>query len=140
MDNRPVNAARRRPLHRVVSIASAGSSAQGHSAARPRLQKAILVGSMALAVTSARRLLMIAFALCALLCAQSASISAEQETHHASEHCCALCHLGPAPLLPAAITAVAAPVFSAVWLAASAPVSRPHELLATPADSRAPPA
>jgi hypothetical protein len=89
---------------------------------------------------SARRLALIVFVLCATVYAQSASLNAEQETHHASDHCCGLCHLGPTPILPATANAIAAPVFSQVWLAVTAVVSTPHQVLDSSAASRAPPA
>jgi len=95
---------------------------------------------MSLGGISARRFLLIVLILCATVCAQSASLNAEQETHHASDHCCPLCHLGPAPILPAAISAVAAPIFSAVWLAFSVIVHPPGEVLVSSFSSRAPPA
>jgi len=95
---------------------------------------------MAFAGSSARRLLLIVLVLCATVCAQAASINAEQETHHATDHCCALCHLGPAPVLPAAVSTFVAPVFSPVWLAVSTVVATPHEALVTSSPSRAPPA
>ena len=44
------------------------------------------------------------------VCAQSASYADEHETHHAGEHCCRLCHIGPAPIAPAVFVAVAAPI------------------------------
>jgi hypothetical protein len=95
---------------------------------------------MPLAGTHARRILLIAFALCAMVCVQAASIAAEQETHHASDHCCGLCHLGPAPVLPAAASTLVAPVFSPVWLATSAIALTPREVMASSSGSRAPPA
>jgi hypothetical protein len=88
----------------------------------------------------ARRILLVAMVLCATVCAQSAALSEEQETHHGSDHCCGLCHLGPAPVLPAATSAVAAPVFARIWLAAYVLLRPPHEVLVASAGSRAPPA
>jgi len=88
----------------------------------------------------ARRLLLIVFVLFAFVCTQSASLNAEHETHHASEHCCALCHLGPAPILPASPSAIAAPAFSPIWLPLPDLVWAPQPLLAASSASRAPPA
>src|SRR5215469_16310046 len=67
----------------------------------------------------ARRILLVALVLCATVCAQSATLTEEQETHHGSDHCCGLCHLGPAPVLSSAVSAIVAPVFSRVWFTAS---------------------
>src|SRR6516225_4058488 len=55
---------------------------------------------------SMRRILLVALVLCATICAQSAALTEEQETHQGSDHCCGLCHLGPAPVLPSAVSAM----------------------------------
>jgi hypothetical protein len=89
---------------------------------------------------SARRVLLVLLVLCATLSAQAASLNAGQETHHGSEHCCALCHMGPIPSLPAVATAVIVPLFAPVWLADSAAAGTPREVLFSSAPSRAPPA
>jgi hypothetical protein len=95
---------------------------------------------MSHAGASVRRLLLIALVLSATLCAQSAALTEEQESHHGSDHCCGLCHMGPAPVLPAVARVIVAPVFSPVWIAASVLVHAPHEVLVASAASRAPPA
>jgi len=89
---------------------------------------------------SVRRFLLILLMLCATLSAQAASYAAEQETHHASDHCCRLCHLGPAPILPSAAVAMVAPVDAPVWLQPVETVRAPHTRLIASAGSRAPPA
>jgi len=89
---------------------------------------------------SVSRLLLTLFVLCVTLAAQSASFAAEQETHHSSQHCCGLCHIGPLPVLPAAIAAVVAPAVSPVWLAATDSADGVREVLASSSASRAPPA
>jgi len=96
--------------------------------------------SMSHAGISARRLMLILFVLYVTVCTQSTSLGAEQETHHASDHCCVLCHLGPAPILPAVANAIVAPVFSPVWLAVAVAVRTLHEVLVGSTASRAPPA
>ena len=96
--------------------------------------------SMSQAGSFARRFLLIVFVLCATICAQSASLTAEQETHQGSDHCCGLCHLGPAPILPATASAVTAPVFSPVCITVSVVIGAPHDVLVTSSASRAPPA
>ena len=101
---------------------------------------AIMGPKMASEASSARRLLLVLFVLCATVCAQSASLVAEQETHHDPGHCCRLCHAGPAPILPVNTSPIIAPIFSPVLFAVSRPVSAPHEALVTAAASRAPPA
>ena len=96
--------------------------------------------SMSQAGFFARRFLLIVLVLCATIGAQSASLTAEQETHHASDHCCGLCHLGPAPILPATASAVTAPVFSPVCITVSVVIGAPHHVLVRSSASRAPPA
>ena len=86
------------------------------------------------------KLLLIALLLCATLSAQGNSLTSEQETHHGSDHCCRLCHIGPIPILPAAAVAVVAPIFSAIWVAPSSAPGAPREVLLASAPSRAPPA
>ena len=89
--------------------------------------------------TSNRRLWLILLVLCATLYGQALSFTDEQETHHASQHCCGLCHLGPVPILPVQAATVVAPVFSPVWLANSDLLSIVHEIFVSSAPSRAPP-
>ena len=86
------------------------------------------------------RLWLIVLVLGATVYAQAESFGAEGESHHASQHCCGLCPIGPAPVLPAAATAIVAPVFSPVWLAANILVLAPRQALVRSASSRAPPA
>ena len=86
------------------------------------------------------KILLIVLLLCATLGAQTNSLASEQETHHGSDHCCGLCHLGPIPILPSAAVAIVAPVSSAVWLAPSSAPGAPREVLLASAASRAPPA
>ena len=95
---------------------------------------------MSFAGTSTRRFWLILLVLCAMVCVQAASITAEQETHHGTDHCCALCHVGPAPVLPTATSAIVAPVFVPIWVATSVAVLTPHEVLVSSSGSRAPPA
>ena len=96
--------------------------------------------SMSQAGSCARRFLLIVLVLCATIRAQSASLTAERETHQGSDHCCGLCHLGPAPILPATASAVTAPVFSPVSITVSVVIGAPHDVLVTSSASRAPPA
>ena len=86
-----------------------------------------------------RRLFLTVLVVFATLSAQAASLTAEPETHHVSDHCCGLCHLGPIPILPSTVTGVAAPHFAPVWLADSGAAGAPRQVLVTSAASRAPP-
>jgi hypothetical protein len=87
-----------------------------------------------------RKALFIVLLLCVTGLAQLGAQLAEPETHHASDHCCRLCHIGPIPILPSAAVAVVAPIFSAVWVAPPSGPSAPREVLLPAAPSRAPPA
>ena len=87
-----------------------------------------------------RKALFIVLLLCVTGVAQTHSLASEQETHHGSDHCCRLCHIGPTPILPSAAVAVVAPIFSAVWVAPSSAPGAPREVLLASAPSRAPPA
>ena len=86
------------------------------------------------------KLLLIVLMLCAILGAQGNALGSEQETHHGSDHCCRLCHIGPIPILPSAAVAIVAPAFSAVWVPPSVGPGEPREVLLAGAPSRAPPA
>jgi hypothetical protein len=87
------------------------------------------------------RVSLVALFLCAMVCAQAASLASEYWHHHSSQHCCLLCHIGPLPLLQSNVSAAAvAPVLSTVWLERSSGVETPHEVLRAAGDSRAPPA
>ena len=65
------------------------------------------------------KLLLIVLLLCATLGAQTNSLASEQETHHGSQHCCRLCHIGPIPILPAASRRRRGPDLAAVWMSRS---------------------
>src|SRR5690349_7032390 len=125
--------------------AASGQGPQGPGARCSRgcchriFSSAILVKSMSAPVTLIRRAAVVAVLIITVL-AQSASLNAEQETHHASQHCCWLCHVGPAPILPTAVRSIIAPSFSSVWLAIPLLVGAAHEVLITSVGSRAPPA
>ena len=86
------------------------------------------------------RALFVVLVLCAALSAQTVALRAEHETHSASEHCCPLCHMGPAPVLPSITPAVTAPLVSSVRLESPAETARVSETFRAPVSSRAPPA
>jgi hypothetical protein len=86
------------------------------------------------------KFLLVVLLLCATLGAQANSLASEQETHHGSQHCCRLCHIGPIPILPAVAVAVAVPVSAAVWMPVAGGPAVPREVLLASSPSRAPPA
>jgi len=86
------------------------------------------------------KLLLTVLLLWATLGAQTSALGSEQETHHGSQHCCRLCHIGAIPILPTAAVAIAAPIFSTVWVSQSGGPAAPREALLPAAPSRAPPA
>jgi hypothetical protein len=81
--------------------------------------------------------LWIALFLCAVVCAQAASLAFEHP--HDSGHCCQLCHLGPLPFLEPAPVAAIAPVVAVAWYCGTSDTGTPHEALFSAASSRAPP-
>ncbi|HTT60405.1 MAG TPA: hypothetical protein VMG35_01140, partial [Bryobacteraceae bacterium] len=66
--------------------------------------------------------------------------TADRHTHHAPDHCCLLCHLGPLPLLQTTTTAAVTPVFVSAWLAPSQDFTPAHQVLVSARSSRGPPA
>ena len=86
------------------------------------------------------KLLLTVQLLWATLGAQTSALGSEQETHHGSQHCCRLCHIGAIPILPATAVALVAPIFSTVWVSPSGGPADPREVLLPAAPSRAPPA
>ncbi len=96
--------------------------------------------AMSLEVRFTRKLLLIVLLLCATLNAQASSLTSEQETHKGSQHCCRLCHMGPAPILAAATVSVVAPAVSDVWIIPQSTPPAPREVLLAAAPARAPPA
>jgi len=77
--------------------------------------------------------------LCALTAAQFSAAALENDHHHSSDHCCALCHVGLPFLQPAAV-ASATPSLSSVWLTPLGDQDTAHQVLLAQASSRAPPA
>ena len=99
-----------------------------------------IMSKMASEARRAMRVSLVLVFLCAVVWAQAASLASEYQHHHSSQHCCALCHVGPLPLLQPAVAAAMAPVVSTVWLAWSASAGTPREVLLSAGSSRAPPA
>jgi len=90
--------------------------------------------------TAARRISLILFLMCAVVCVQAASIASEHFHQHSSQHCCGLCHAGPLPFIQTAITAALAPMLSQTWLEQTPGSAPAHEVLLAAGSSRAPPA
>lgn len=76
--------------------------------------------------------------LCALIGAQTASFASEH-SHNRSEHCCALCHVGPLPLLQPVASAGVVPAVPVAWLTLSREFDKLHDAQLTAGSSRAPP-
>jgi hypothetical protein len=71
---------------------------------------------------------------------QASSLLSEQFHHHSSEHCCALCHIGPLPFLQPAQATCAAPGLSVERIEVSAHHDTPRDVRLPSGFSRAPPA
>jgi hypothetical protein len=80
------------------------------------------------------------FLLCATAYVQSAALEATQEHHHANEHCCLLCHIGPMPVLQTGACTPAVPVAPFGWVARSSKTESVRDVLLVASSSRAPPA
>jgi hypothetical protein len=78
--------------------------------------------------------------LCLVLVAQSAAFASVNEQHHAQDHCCTLCHVGPLPFLHTNVPAFLAPSFTMVWFESTPDFVAVHNVLFSTSPSRAPPA
>ncbi len=87
-----------------------------------------------------RKALLIVLLLCVTGVAQFAALVSERETHHASDHCCLLCHVGPLQFLEASASPAIAPVFEVVWLTPAVEAPATHDVLLPSSPARAPPA
>ncbi|MGD0772344.1 MAG: hypothetical protein ABSC05_05925 [Candidatus Solibacter sp.] len=87
-----------------------------------------------------RKALLIVLLLCVTGAAQFAALVSERETHHASDHCCLLCHAGPLQFLEVSASAGLAPVFEVVWLTPASEVATAHDVQLPASPARAPPA
>jgi len=72
------------------------------------------------------------------LFAQSAALISENRPHHATEHCCLLCHVS-LPFLQTSAPATVAPLTSMQWLAAAPPVDSFYDVFLPTSSSRGPP-
>lgn len=87
-----------------------------------------------------RKALFIVLLVCAMGVAQFSALVSEPETHHASDHCCLLCHAGPLQFLEVSATSGLAPVFEVVCLAPAVEVATAHDSQLSASPARAPPA
>jgi hypothetical protein len=77
---------------------------------------------------------------CLMLMGQSLALASQEESHHAADHCCLLCHAGPLPILQTTATATVTPVFLVAWLAPVPDFEPAHQVLSSASSSRGPPA
>jgi len=63
------------------------------------------------------RTLFVLFLVFLTLHGQSLALASQEESHHASDHCCLLCHVGPLPFLQTTVSATVTPIFLVAWLA-----------------------
>jgi hypothetical protein len=87
-----------------------------------------------------RKALLIVLLLCVTGIAQFSALVSERETHHASDHCCLRCHIGPLQFLGASASPAIAPVFEVVWLTPATEVATAHDVQLPASPARAPPA
>jgi hypothetical protein len=87
-----------------------------------------------------RKALFIVLLLCVTGAAQFAALVGEPESHHASDHCCLLCHMGPLQFVETSVAVGLAPVFAVVWLTPATEVAMVHDVQLPFSPARAPPA
>ena len=83
---------------------------------------------------------MVLATLCLAVWAQSSALALEHQAHHASQHCCLLCHAGPLPFLKTTVGLAAAPALRMAWFALTVEFDGDHDVLIFTRLSRAPPA
>jgi hypothetical protein len=69
---------------------------------------------------------------------QSAALASENHAHHATEHCCLLCHVCQ-PFLEASAPAAVAPLVYVQWLAPDPSFEFFHDVFRSAGSSRGPP-
>ena len=77
---------------------------------------------------------------CLTLLGQSLALASQEESHHAPDHCCLLCHVGPLPFLQTTVTATVTPIFLVAWLAPAPDFEATHQVPLFATASRGPPA
>lgn len=86
-----------------------------------------------------RRTLLVLFLLCLMFYMQSALFAAP-DAHHATGHCCLLCHIGSLPFLSITAAAPVAPIVVVARLISNPDFQASHDVLLSANSSRAPPA
>jgi hypothetical protein len=76
---------------------------------------------------------------CLTLLGQSMALAFQEESHHGSDHCCLLCHVGPLPFLQTTVAAKVMPVFVVAWLAPPHDFQPAHSAPLLAKSSRGPP-
>jgi hypothetical protein len=94
---------------------------------------------MLTAVRGIARSSLVLLLLYAVVCAQTAPLSAEHCHQNPSHHCCGLCHVGPLPFLQPVLAVALAPIIALAWLASASDLDSPHQVLLSAGSSRAPP-
>jgi hypothetical protein len=85
------------------------------------------------------RTLPVLLLVCLTLLGQSLALASQEESHHAPDHCCLLCHVGPLPFVQSIVTAKVTPVFLVAWLAPAPDFELAHFVLLFASSSRGPP-
>jgi len=86
------------------------------------------------------RTLLVLLLVCLTLLGQSLALASQDESHHAPDHCCLLCHVGPLPFLQTTATGAVTPVFLVAWLAPTPDFEPAHPAPLFAISSRGPPA
>jgi hypothetical protein len=87
-----------------------------------------------------RRALVVLILLCVMVFAQSAALFSAIEPHHATGHCCILCHVGSLPFLGTGGVVAVAPTLRVERLSPNSDHQSTHDVLLNANSSRAPPA
>jgi len=77
---------------------------------------------------------------CLTLLGQCFTLASQEEAHHATDHCCLLCHVGPLPFLQTTAAATVTPVFLVAWLAPDPDFEPVHSPVLFATSTRGPPA
>src|SRR5579863_4946286 len=86
------------------------------------------------------RTLLVLLLVCLTLSGQSFALASQEESHHASDHCCLLCHVGPLLFLQTTVTAAVTPIFVVAWLSPAPHFEPTHQVPLFASSSRGPPA
>jgi len=95
---------------------------------------------VALRKYSGRRTLLVLCMLCLAVWGQCSALALEHHEHHATDHCCLLCHVGPLPFLQTNVSAAPVPVLPVARVAFAADFQDVVDFLIPTSSSRAPPA